>query len=332
MEYRMLGKSGLKVSEIGLGGNNFGGLVGESESISVIHHALDLGINFIDTADIYSMGAKPGGSEEFVGKAIKDRRSEVIVATKFGAAMGEGPNERGASRYHIMKAIEASLKRLNTDYIDLYYIHMPDPTTPIEETLRTMDGLVRNGKVRYIGCCNFSSWQLCEALWTSRVNNLESFVVEQSNYNIIERSVEAELVPCCQAYSIGFVAYRPLAEGFLTGKYQRGKPLPAGTRLAEPVFKPMASRLLTEANFDKLEKLQALAKEHGHSVGELAIAWLLSHSFLSSVIAAATKTEQVSANVAAADWKLTTQELVEVDQLFQSAPSAEFRPPGRIGA
>jgi aryl-alcohol dehydrogenase-like predicted oxidoreductase len=332
MEYRMLGKFGLKVSEIGLGGNNFGGLVGERESISVIHHALDLGINFIDTADIYSMGAKPGRSEEFVGKAVKDRRSEVILATKFGAAMGEGPNERGASRYHIIKAIEASLKRLNTDYIDLYYIHMPDPITPIEETLRTMDGLVHAGKVRYIGCCNFSGWQLCEALWTSRLNNLESFVVEQSNYNIIERSVEAELIPCCQAYNIGFVAFRPLAEGFLTGKYQRGKPIPAGTRLEAPAFRPLAGQLLTEANFDKLEKLQTFARERGHSVGELAIAWLLSRPFLSSVIAAATKPEQVSANVTAASWKLTAPELAEVDQLCPAPPSAEFHPPEQIGA
>jgi aryl-alcohol dehydrogenase-like predicted oxidoreductase len=331
MEYRRLGKCGLKVSEIGLGGNNFGGVVGERESVSVIHQAMELGINFIDTADVYSMGGQPGRSEEFVGKAVKDRRSEVIIATKFGAAMDKGPNERGTSRYHIMKAVEASLKRLNTDYIDLYYIHHPDPTSPIEETLRTMNDLVRAGKVRYIGCCNFSGWQLCEAVWTSKVNNLEPFVVEQSNYNIIDRGVEGELIPCCQAYNIGFAAYRPLAEGFLTGKYQRGKPLPAGARLMSPVFKPMAGRLMTEANFDKLEKLQAFAIEHGHSVGELAIAWLLSHSWLSSVIAAATKPEQVSANVTATSWKLTLQEVVEVDQLFQSAPGVEFTPPRRTG-
>jgi aryl-alcohol dehydrogenase-like predicted oxidoreductase len=323
MEYRKLGKSGLKVSEIGLGGNNFGGLVGERETMAVIHHALDLGVNFIDTADIYTMFYTPGGSEEAVGKAIKDRRSEVILATKFGAPMGKHPNERGASRYYIIKAVEASLKRLDTDYIDLYYLHTPDPITPIEETLRTMDGLVRAGKVRYIGCCNFSGWQLCEALWTSRVNNLESFVVEQSNYNIIERSAEAEVIPCCQAYGLGFIGYRPLAEGFLTGKYQRGKPAPAGTRLADPKTKPMASRILNEANFDKLEKLQAIAKEHGHSVAELAIAWLLAHPWLSSVIAAATKPEQVSANVTAADWKLTAAELAQVEQLF-----GEQGPPG----
>jgi aryl-alcohol dehydrogenase-like predicted oxidoreductase len=314
MEYRRLGKAGLKVSEIGLGANNFGGTVDEPDSISIIHQALDSGINFIDTADIYSTWGEPGSSEELVGKAVKGRRNDVIIATKFGTPMGEGPNERGNSRYHILKAIEASLKRLNTDYIDLYFIHQPDPTSHIEETLRTMDGLVRTGKVRYIGCCNFNGWQLCESLWTSKVNNLESFVVEQSSYSIIDRQVEAELIPCCREYNIGFVCYRPLAEGFLTGKYQRGKPLPVGSRAN--VFEPMVSHVLTEGNFVKLEKLQVFATEHGHSVGELAISWLLSHSWLSSVITAATKPQQMSANVAAASWKLTIQELEEISQLF----------------
>jgi aryl-alcohol dehydrogenase-like predicted oxidoreductase len=321
MEYRKLGKSGLKVSEIGLGGNNFGGRIGEQESISVIRSALDLGINFIDTADIYS----GGHSEECVGKAVKGNRSEVIIATKVAGPMGELPNERGASRYHIVKALDASLKRLNTDYIDLYYIHMPDPTTPIEETLRTLDNLVRAGKVRYIGCSNFAAWQLCEALWTSRVNNLESFIVIESQYNLLERSIELELVPCCQAYGISVIPWGPLASGFLTGKYQRGKPAPIGTRLAAPqpaprqppagfpAGRPMFRSVLTDTNFDKLEKLQKFAVEHGHTVGELAIAWLLSHSWLSSVIAGATNPEQVSANVAAGSWKLTAQEITQLD-------------------
>jgi aryl-alcohol dehydrogenase-like predicted oxidoreductase len=321
MEYRRLGKSGLKVSEIGLGGNNFGGRIDEKESISVIRSALDLGINFLDTADIYS----GGHSEECVGKAVKGKRSEVIIATKVAGPMGELPNERGASRHHIVNALDASLKRLNTDYIDLYYIHMPDPTTPIEETLRTLDNLVRAGKVRYIGCSNFAAWQLCEALWTSRVNNLESFIVIQSQYNLLERSIELELVPCCQAYGISVIPWGPLASGFLTGKYQRGKPPPVGTRLAAPqppprqppagfpAGRPMFRSVLTDTNFDKLEKLQKFAEEHGHTVGELAIAWLLSHSWLSSVIAGATSPEQVSANVAAASWKLTSQETAQLD-------------------
>ncbi len=324
MEYRRLGKSGLLVSEIGLGGNNFGGRIGEQESISVIHKALDLGINFIDTADIYSQG----NSEVCVGKAVKGKRSDVIIATKFAGPMGTLPNDRGTSRYHILKAVEASLKRLSTDYIDLYYVHMPDAATPIEETLRTLNDLVRSGKVRYIGCSNFAAWQLSEALWTSRVNNLESFVVIQSQYNLLNRNIELELVPCCQSYGIGVVPWGPLASGFLTGKYQRGKPAPAGTRLAsqqpppsrppagQPAGRPiMFAPILTDSNFDKLEKMQEFSIKHGHNVGELAIAWLLSHTWLSSVIAGATSPEQVSFNVTAANWKLTAQETGELNQL-----------------
>ena len=264
MEYRNLGNCGLKVSEIGLGGNNFGWHIGEEESINVIHHALDLGINFIDTADFYGQQH----SEEYVGKALKGKRSDVIIATKFGAPTCTGPNDSGTSRYHLMKAIDASLKRLLTDYIDLYYIHWPDPTTPLEETLRTLDNLVRSGKVRYIGCSNFAAWQLSEALWISKTNNLESFIVIQSQYNLVQRQIESEIVPCCQAHSIGVVPFGPLAGGFLTGKYQRGKPYPDGARLSQtgapppptaqkrtpgrPTFTPT----LTEENFDRLEQLE----------------------------------------------------------------------------
>ena len=230
MEYRNLGKSGLKVSEIGLGSLEFGGRLNEQESISVINQALELGINFIDTADVYNNGR----SEEFVGKAVKGRRSKVIIATKFGISTGEYPNDYGGSRAHIIAAIESSLKRLATEYVDLYYIHWPDPTTPIEETLRTLDALVSAGKVRYTACSNFAAWQLCEALWTSRANNLEAFMGVQTRYNLLDRSIESELVPCCQRYGVGVIPWGPLAEGFLTGKYQRGKPLPAGTRLGSP--------------------------------------------------------------------------------------------------
>jgi len=323
MRYRNLGKSGLKVSELGLGANNFGGVVGEKESIAVIRHALDMGVNLIDTADIYSMGGVPGGSEEIIGRVIKERRSEVVLATKFGGPMAKGPNDRGGSRAHIVSAAEASLRRLNTDYIDLYYIHMPDPDTPVQETLRAMDDLVRSGKVRYIGCCNFKAWQLCEAIWTSRTCNLESFVAAQSNYNLLERSIEVELAHCCQAYGTGFIAYRPLAEGFLTGKYQRGREPEAG-RLATSVFKDMAAMVLTEENFDRLEKLQAFSAGRGHSVGELAVAWLLSRPWLSSVIAAASRPEQVTANIAATGWILTAEEAAEVDRLCPYVPAIEF--------
>lgn len=324
MEFRRLGKSGLKVSEVGLGGANFGGIINEKDSIAVIHRALDLGVNLIDGADVYGIfGGEVGSSEICIGRALKGHRSEVILSTKFGAPMGKGPNDRGGSRYHILKAVEASLKRLETDYIDIYYIHHQDPSTPIEETLRAMDSLVRSGKVRYIGCCNFTAWQICEALWTSRLYNLEQFIVAQSPYNPLDRRIEAEVLPCCQAYGLGLITYWPLAEGFLTGKYQRGKPA-SGGRLADPRFKRMADGVLREKNFDILEKLQAFAKDHGHTVVDLAIAWLLAHPYISSFAAAATKPEQVSANVAAAGWKLTPQELAEVDKLLPEVPGPDY--------
>jgi aryl-alcohol dehydrogenase-like predicted oxidoreductase len=221
-----------------------------------------------------------------------------------------------------MQAIDASLKRLGTDYIDLYYVHWPDPTTPIEETLRTLNDLVQAGKVRYIGCSNFSAWQLCESLWISKVNNLESFVAVQSRYNYLDRSIESELVPCCQAYGVGIIPWAPLADGFLTGKYQRGKPTPTGSRLSitppsmkiSPFYSPVPEFVshLTDTNYDKLETLQKFAASHGRSVGELAIAWLLSHSTVSSVIAGATNPAQISANITGIDWKLTGQEMAQL--------------------
>ena len=318
MHYRALGKSGLKVSEIGLGGVSFGLWAGQQESAAVIDRALNLGVNFIDTANIYGAGR----SEECVGKAIKGKRTGVIIATKFGLPAGPGPNEYGCSRYHIMQAIDASLKRLGTDYIDLYYVHWPDPTTPIEETLRTLNDLVQAGKVRYIGCSNFSAWQLCESLWISKVNNLESFVAVQSRYNYLDRSIESELVPCCQAYGVGIIPWAPLADGFLTGKYQRGKPTPTGSRLSitppsmkiSPFYSPVPEFVshLTDTNYDKLETLQKFAASHGRSVGELAIAWLLSHSTVSSVIAGATNPAQISANITGIDWRLTEQEMAQL--------------------
>ncbi|MBM2824629.1 MAG: Aldo/keto reductase [Dehalococcoidales bacterium] len=312
MKYRRLGNSGLNISELGLGGNNFGWYANEEDSIPVINHALELGINFIDTADAYDQG----NSEKFVGKAVKGKRHQVIIATKFASPMGDGPNERGASRYYIMKAIDASLKRLQTDYVDLYQMHRPPhPSTPIEETLRALDDLVRAGKVRYIGCSNFAAWQLSEALWTSRVNNLHSFVTVQSRYSLLTREIEAEVVPCCQAHGIGVIPWGPLAGGFLTGKYRQGaKPL-ADARLTGASPRQIYEGVLSEANWKKLQQWEAFATTHGHTVGELAIAWLLAKPWVNTVIAGARKTEQVSANVTASQWKLTPDEVAQVDAI-----------------
>ncbi len=310
MEYRRLGYSGLKVSEIGLGGNNFGGRSDTEQSIKVINDALEMGINFIDTAELYANGR----SEEIVGQALKGKRSQVIIATKFGYKRTLTPAQQGGSRDYIMRAVEASLRRLNTDYIDLYYIHWYDSVTPILETLRTLDNLVRAGKVRYIACSNFDAWQLNDAWWTSKAHNLEPFIAVQPKYHMLYRSIEKELVPCCEAHGIGVIPWGPLASGFLTGKYHRGQAIPAEMRLAKPFS--IYNDIVTNDNYDKLEKLESFAKERGHSVGELAIAWLLSYPWLGSVIAGVMNFEQLSANVAAADWKLTAEDKVEIDKLI----------------
>ncbi len=305
MEYRRLGRSGLKVSEIGLGTNAFGARADEDISIKTIDRALELGVTLIDTAEVYVRGR----SEEIIGKALKGKRSQAIIATKFGVQFG--PKERGGSRANIIKSIENSLRRLSTDYIDLYYLHYPDSETPIEETLRTLDDLIQAGKIRYIACSNFAGWQLCEAEWTSRVHNLNSFIAVQSGYNMLNRSIEREIVPCCQAYSISVIPWGPLASGFLTGKYRRTQELPA--RFAPSAF---YNNVFTEANFDKLAKLEAFASERGHKVGELAVSWLLSRPWLGSVITGATNPEQVSSNVAAGSWKLTAEDVKAIDKML----------------
>jgi aryl-alcohol dehydrogenase-like predicted oxidoreductase len=310
MEYRRLGNSGLKVSAVGLGGNNFGWWADEQTSIPVIHHAIDAGINFLDTADVYARGQ----SEEFIGKAIKGKRTNLIIATKFANQMGDGPNEKGGSRRYIMQAVDASLKRLQTHYIDLYQMHIHDPTTPMGETLRTLDDLITAGKVRYIGCSNFAAWQMCESIWISRTNSFSTFISTQPMYNLLSRQIERELVPCCQQYGIGIIPYSPLASGFLTGKYHQGETAPEGARLAGS--DPRFQRVFNEANWSKLEKLESWAKEHGHVVGELAIAWLLAKPMVATVIAGARKNEQVDANVTAGEWKLTPEEVAEVEALL----------------
>ncbi len=311
MEYRKLGSSGLQVSVVGLGTNNFGGRIDEAQSVAVVRQALDEGINFIDTANIYGRGV----SEERIGVALKGVREEVLIATKVSGAMGDGPNSKGNSRHHIMEQVDASLRRLQTDYIDLYQLHFADPSTPIEETLRALDDLVHQGKVRYIGCSNFSAWQTCEAIWTSRSLNLIPFVSVQPEYSLLSRGVEKELIPFCKEYSLGVLPYFPLASGFLTGKYRRGEPVPDGTRLASN--SRAQERTLTDANFEMLERLENFAEEQGHPMVELAIAWLLGNPAVSSVIAGATKTDQVIANAKASGWQLVESDMEEVASILK---------------
>jgi aryl-alcohol dehydrogenase-like predicted oxidoreductase len=310
MEYRNLGPTGLKVSVVGIGCNNFGRRCDAATTKDVVEAALDNGVNFFDTADVYGTGQ----SEEFLGKAIKGRdRTQVIVATKFGSPMGEGSLNRGASRRYIMNAVDASLKRLGTDYIDLYQQHVPDPSTPIEETLRALDDVIRAGKVRYVGNSNFSGWQIADANWTARHNGLNAFVTAQNLYSLMDRRVEREVVPSCQQFGLGILPYFPLASGLLTGKYSRGAEPPQGTRLA--MWGDRARAALSDQNFDVVEKLDNFARQNGHSILELAMSWLASMPHISSVIAGATSPDQVKQNAEAASWRLTAEEMAEVAEL-----------------
>ncbi len=274
MEFRNVGRSGLQVSVAGLGCNNFGMRIDRDQTAAVVHRALELGVTLFDTADIYG-GTR---SEEFLGAALGERRKNVVVATKFVGPVGEGPLNRGASRRHVFDAIESSLRRLGTDWIDLYQIHFPDVTTPIEETLRALDDVVRQGKLRYFGCSNFAAWQVVEAQWTARTQHFLPLISAQSEYNLLNRRIERELVPACREYGLGILPYFPLASGFLSGKYHPGEKPSEGTRLAA-----------------------------------WGARWLTSQPYVPSVIAGATKPEQVEQNVKAAEWRLTPEEMSEID-------------------
>lgn len=314
MQYRTLGNSGLRVSVIGLGTNQFGGKVDADGVERIIHRALDLGVNFIDTADIYTGGR----SEETIGQAIKGRRTDVIVATKVASPVGKGPNERGASRQRIMDGVEASLRRLGTDYIDLYQIHRFDPHTPFEETMRALDDLVRSGKVRYIGASNYLAWQLCRANDVAEMAGGVKFVSIQPHYHMLERGIEQELVPYCEAFGVGIIPYFPLAGGFLTGKYKEGAAPPAGSRGESS---PYVQRYFTPENFKKVAAWSAFAEARGRTMAELAVAWLLARPMVSSVITGVTTVEQLEANVKAADWVLSETDMEAIESLAREAGS-----------
>ncbi len=310
MEYRQLGKAGVRVSVIGIGTNRFGSdMLPQAAVNDVIDAALEHGINHIDTSNSYQKGR----SETVLGNALKGRWDRFVVASKFWFPTGDGANDRGASRYHIMNAVEDSLRRLQSDHIDLYYVHRWDEHTPIEETLRALDDLIRMGKVRYVGVSDFASWQLAHAHLLSEVCGWTPITVIQSEYNLLERKAEKEVLPYCRAHGVGFVPYFPLAGGFLTGKYRRGQPAPAGSRGA---VSDLLTPYMVDAVYDKIEKLEAWAAARERGLNELAQAWLLAQPMVCSVISGATKLEHVLKNVRAADWVLTPDEVAEIDALL----------------
>lgn len=307
MEQRSLGRSGLRVSAVGLGCNNLGGRIGLEESRAVVHQALDSGITLFDVADVYGRReAHYGASEETLGALLGARRDDIVLATKFGMPMDAEGRSQGASRRYIRTAVEASLRRLRTDRIDLYQIHTPDPATPIEETLRALDDLIRDGKVLYAGCSNFPAWQVADAHHVARAAGLNGLVSCQDELSLLARGAERDLIPAMRRYGLGLLPYFPLASGVLTGKYRRDTPMPAGSRLA--AWTHLRDRYLTDANWALLDRLEAVARDFGRTLTELAFGWLLAQDVVASVIAGATRPEQVAANVAAAARKLTGAE------------------------
>jgi aryl-alcohol dehydrogenase-like predicted oxidoreductase len=309
MRYQPLGNSGLHVSVVGLGCNNFGTRLDLAGTKAVIDAAIDVGVTLLDTADIYGKGA----SEELIGQALEGRRDQVVIATKWGnqnSDMGYGPSAGAlGGRAYIRRAVEASLTRLRTDHIDLYQLHTPDPSTPIEETLAALTELVAEGKVRYVGSSNFAGWQIADAEHIARQNGFVRFISAQNHYSLLERETETEIVPASQAFGIGQLPFFPLANGLLTGKVRRDTGAPADSRLAG------RDAYLTEDKFDRVEALEKWGAEHGHTLLEIAIAGLLAQPTVASVIAGATKPEQVRANAAAAEWIPTSEELAEINRL-----------------
>jgi aryl-alcohol dehydrogenase-like predicted oxidoreductase len=314
VRYRPLGDSGLAVSVVGLGCNNFGRRIGRERAGDVVGAALDAGITLFDTSDTY--GDPRGASEEMLGEALTGRRGEAVIATKFGSDMGgaNGPDwgRRGSRRY-VRIAVEASLRRLGTDWIDLYQLHRPDPGTPIEETLSALDDLVREGKVRYVGCSNFSGWQVADADWTARTHGYSRFVSAQNEYSLLNGAAGAELLPACRRFGLGLLPFFPLANGLLTGKYRRGSAPPEGSRLADPYWKRF--QRAEDAPWDVLERLEMFARERGHSLLDLAFSGLAAQPGVASVIAGATSADQVRANAAAAAWRLRDEDLAELDRI-----------------
>ena len=322
MRMRFLGKTGVRVSELCFGTMTFGGRsffkyvgqLGQKEANTLVGMSLEAGINFFDTADVYSEGL----SEELLGKALGKRRQSIILATKVRGKMGPGPNDIGLSRRHIIEGCNASLKRLGTDYIDLYQVHNFDPDTPQEETMRALDDLVRQGKVRYIGCSNYSGWQLMKALAISDKRGWERFVTLQSLYSLLARELENEMVPLCLDQGLGILVWSPLSGGFLSGKYRRGKPQPKGTRLSAP--QPRFIPHDDEKGFDIVEELDKIARAHKATVAQAALNYLLAKEGVSSVIIGARTPEQLTDNLKTTDWEMSAEEVSRLDEMSQPVP------------
>lgn len=334
MRYRQLGRTGLRVSEICLGAMTFGEAPGfmhgvacdEGESRRILDRALEAGVNFIDTANLYGRGL----SEEILGRALGERRDRVVLATKVRGAMGEGANDRGLSRAHVLAACEASLRRLRTDHIDLYQVHWPDFETPIEETLRALDDLVRSGKVRYIGCSNYPAWLLARAIGISELHGLARFDCAQVQYNLLVRDIEREILPLCRAEGVGLTAWSPLASGMLSGKYRRDAPPPAGSRL--DVWQETRTRLFNETSWRVVDRVAQLAARRETTPARVALAWVLAQKGVTSVIIGARSVAQLEDNLGAADLHLGDEDLAALDEVSRPADSYPEGFLRRVGA
>jgi aryl-alcohol dehydrogenase-like predicted oxidoreductase len=307
MDFRRLGNTGMRVSAVGVGCNPFGNEVDAAMAARIVHRALDLGVTYFDTADSYFNGR----SEEYLGRALQGRRGDAVIATKFGNPVETGASA-GASRRYLIEACEASLRRLATDYIDVYQVHAPDRATPLDETIRALDDLVRGGKVRYLGCSNFYEWEIVEALWVADKERLAPFVIAQDFHNLLYRDIEKRMEPCCIRFGLGMVAYFPLAGGLLSGTYRRGVAPPAGSRGAR---RPSFATWDSARNWEVQEQLAAFAARRGWTLPQMALAWLLSRKMTVSVIAGADTPEHATANVSALDVRFSPQDLAEIDRI-----------------
>ncbi len=329
MKIKRLGRTGLKVSEICLGTMTFGNQADEKTSFAIMDTAWEGGVFFFDTADVYPLGSTPemrGRTEEFVGKWIKDRkrRGQVVLATKCRGAMGEGPNDSGLSRKYIMSAVDASLKRLQTDYIDLYQVHSPDLDTPIEETMDALDSLVKAGKVRYLGCSNYQAYQLAKALWVSDKKGLARFESDQPRYNILYREIENEILPLCKEEQLGVIAYNPLAGGFLTGRYKPGQDVESGTRFSlHSAGKMYQNRYWKEAQFEAVEQLRQFFDARNRSLAQVALAWVLAQPGITSAILGASRPEQLHETLAATELQLSPEEMDAANEAWFNLPRAK---------